>query len=267
MTRNLARITSPLGSVPLQPAALDGCASGRAAEAPAGNSWAWLSRRRPTNAPHADVPTADRARSPKLARLEAALFVADGALSARKLAQMATLADAKEAFALISELNEHYDADHSVFRIERVATGFQLLTRPQLAPWLDRVHHRQAHLKLSAPAMETLAIIAYRQPCTRADVEAIRGVQAAEMIKQLMERHLVRIAGEDDSLGRPYLYGTTRLFLETFGLTNLNGLPLADALRPAASESTETMTEPDAGSTAADAPERGESSDQTQSAA
>src|SRR5690606_11411873 len=106
-----------------------------------------------------------------------------------------------------------------------------MLTRSELASWLDRIHHRQAHLKLSAPMMETLAIIAHRQPCTRADVEAIRGVQSAEMIKQLMDKNLVRVAGEDDSLGRPYLYGTTRLFLETFGLTGLDELPMAEQLR------------------------------------
>ena len=175
-------------------------------------------------------------RTPKMARLEAALFVAEAALSARKLAQVATLADAREAAELVAQLNAAYDADGTAFRVEYVAAGYQLLTRTELAPWLDRVHHRQERLKLSPPSMETLSIIAYRQPCTRADVEAVRGVQSAEIIKQLMERGLVRVAGEDDSLGRPYLYGTTRLFLETFGLTNLDDLPHATTLRPAKPE-------------------------------
>ncbi|WP_166822630.1 SMC-Scp complex subunit ScpB [Thalassoroseus pseudoceratinae] len=173
----------------------------------------------------------DGVRSEKLGRLEAALFVADGALSVRRLTQVATLADAAEAKRLLDELNELYDTSGSSFRIERVASGFQLLTRPAYSNWLRRVHERQSELKLSPPAMETLTIIAYRQPVTRADVEAVRGVQSAEMIKQLMERGLVRICGEEDTLGRPYLYDTTRQFLEVFGLRSLDDLPMADRLR------------------------------------
>ena len=91
--------------------------------------------------------------------------------------------------------------------------------------------------------LETLAIVAYRQPLTRADLEAVRGVQSAEMLKQLMERELVRIAGEDDSLGRPFLYETTRKFLELYGLQTLDDLPLAERLRrirPAKSEPAES---------------------------
>lgn len=166
-----------------------------------------------------------------MARLEAALFVADSALSAKKLSQIAVLADVRETLDLIEQLNVAYDGGRSPFRIEQVAAGFRLLTRSELSPWLDRVHERQARLKLSPPVLETLAIIAYRQPCTRAEVESVRGVQSAELIKQLMERNLVRVCGEDDSLGRPYLYGTTRLFLETFGLTDLKDLPWSERLR------------------------------------
>lgn len=170
-------------------------------------------------------------RTPKMARLEAAMFVAEGALSSRRLAQLATLADHSEAKLLIDALNAAYDHNGSAFRIERVATGYQMLTRPQFAPWLDRIHQRHVALKLSPPALETLTIIAYRQPLTRADIEAVRGVQCAEILKLLMERGLVRIAGEDDSLGRPYLYETTRRFLELFGLRSLDGLPMAGDLR------------------------------------
>jgi segregation and condensation protein B len=93
------------------------------------------------------------------------------------------------------------------------------------------LQHREAELKLSQPALETLAVIAYRQPITRADVEAIRGVQSAEMIRQLMERGLVRMGGTDDALGRPFLFVTTPQFLENFGLQDLSDLPLADRLR------------------------------------
>lgn len=170
-------------------------------------------------------------RSPKMARVEAALLVSDSALSARKLVQLATLADPLEARQLIDRLNAAYDRCGSAFRIEQVATGYRLLTRPQYAMWLGKLHQRQAQLKLTPPALETLTILAYRQPLTRADLEAIRGVQCTEILKMLMERGLVRIAGEDDSLGRPFLYETTRKFLETFGLKSLADLPGADQLR------------------------------------
>jgi segregation and condensation protein B len=174
---------------------------------------------------------AEGARTRKTARVEAVLFVSDAALSARRLAQLATLADSGEATRIIEQLNLAYDRDGSAFRIERAANGYLLLTRPVFARWLDRLHQRQSEMKLSPPALETLAVIAYRQPITRADVEAVRQVQCTEMLKQLMERGLVRIAGEDNSLGRPYLYETTRKFLEVYGLRSLDDLPMADRLR------------------------------------
>lgn len=179
-------------------------------------------------------PASNRAggiRTPKMARVEAVLLVADGALSSRKLAQFALLSDPTEARTIVRQLNEVYDGVSSSFRIEQVAAGYQLLTRPQFARWLGKLHQRQAELKLTPPALETLAIVAYRQPIIRADIEAIRGVGCTEMLKQLMDRELVRIGGADDSLGRPHLYETTRTFLEVFGLRNLDDLPLADRLR------------------------------------
>lgn len=198
------------------------------------NGWDWRQRlSRKADSTATDYAPTEATRSPKMARLEAALFVTERALSLRKLVQMATLADIKEAQSLIDQLNASYDATGSAFRIEKVAAGFKMFTLPHLSNWLDRINDRQSYMKLSPPAMETLSIIAYKQPCTRADVEAVRGVQAAEMIKQLMEKSLIRVVGEDDSLGRPYLYGTTKLFLESFGLTQLNQLPMAEKLIPA----------------------------------
>jgi segregation and condensation protein B len=176
----------------------------------------------------------DGVRDRKAARVEAVLFVSDGPVSTRRLAQLATLADSSEASRIVNELNAAYDRDGSAFRIERAANGYLLLTRPVYARWLGRVHQRQTAMKLSPPAMETLTVIAYRQPITRADVESVRGVQSTEMLKQLMDRGLVRIAGEDNSLGRPYLYETTRKFLEVFGLRSLDDLPRAEQLRVAA---------------------------------
>ena len=170
-------------------------------------------------------------RSSKMARVEAVLLVSSSALSLRKLTTLATLADPAEARQLIEQLNVAYDRSGSAFRIERIASGYQLLTRPAYSLWLGRLHQREVEMKLSPPAMETLTIVAYRQPITRADLEVVRGVQCAEMLKMLMDRGLVRIAGEDDSLGRPYLYGTTRKFLETFGLQSLDDMPMAEQLR------------------------------------
>ncbi len=184
-------------------------------------------------------------RSAKMARLEAVLLVSESALTHRKLAQFATLADAAEAKLLIDQLNAAYDTDGCAFRVEQVAGGYRLMTRPQFALWLDRLHNRQARTKLSPPMMETLSIVAYRQPVTRAEVEKIRGVQSSEMLKQLMERGLVRIAGEDDSLGRPFLYGTTRQFLEEFGLGKLDDLPMAATLRRVAEPATTDESDPE----------------------
>ena len=177
-------------------------------------------------------------RSAKMARVEAALLVSDGPLSARRLMQLATLADVPETRSLIDRLNTAYDRDGTAFRIERVASGYRLLTRPQFAFWLGKLHHRQAELKLTPPAMETLAIVAYRQPMTRAEIESVRRVQCSDMLKHLMDRSLVRIAGEEDTLGRPFLYETTRQFLELFGLKDLDDLPQAGVLRKRRATST-----------------------------
>ena len=166
----------------------------------------------------------------KLARLEAALIASDKALSARKLAEVAALVDKKEAERLLGDLNARYDAAGTAFRAERVARGYRLLTRRHLAPWLDRLHARPPQHSLSGPALETLTVVAYRQPCTRADVDAVRGVQSTDLLKQLLDKSLIRIAGEDQSLGRPFLYGTTAGFLETFGLKSLLDLPEIEGL-------------------------------------
>jgi segregation and condensation protein B len=177
------------------------------------------------------LPDGGVVRSIRLARLEAALLISEGATPAKKLAQIARLIDAREVQQLLTILNESYDRTRSAFRVEQTATGYALMTRASLSPWLDRLHNRQAEMKLSAPMMESLTIIAYQQPVTRADVEAIRGVQSAEMIRQLMDRGLIRIGGEDDSLGRPFLYETTRQFLTMFGLRQLDDMPNYSSLR------------------------------------
>jgi segregation and condensation protein B len=173
-------------------------------------------------------------RAAKLARVEAALFLAREALSTRKLAELAGLADGTEARGLIRELGRRMRRRGSAMLPVEVAHGVLLMTRPQLADWIAKVHAPDEGVRLSAPALETLAVVAYRQPIARADVEAIRGVQCGEMLRVLMERDLLRIVGRADEFGRPFLYGPTRRFLQVFGLGRLEQLPPVDQIRIAA---------------------------------
>lgn len=181
-----------------------------------------------TDTARTEIPLADLSQSEKLRRLEAVLLISREALSSRKLAKLAGLADATEARTLIRRLNQHLEQDGRAYRIEEVAGGMTMLTRPQFAPWLRRLAHVPNVTKLPQSAMETLAVVAYRQPVLRADIESIRGVGCSEVLKQLMEGELVRICGRSEELGRPYLYGTTKRFLQIFGLRSADRLPRAD---------------------------------------
>jgi segregation and condensation protein B len=165
------------------------------------------------------------ARDEKLALVEAALLAADEPLTARRLALVTGLDDAALVRRLLSKLQTLYDEEGSAFQIHEIAGGFQLLTRPEYHPWLLRLRQSGHDLRLSPAARETLAIVAYRQPIMRADIEAVRGVQCGDVLRLLMEKGLVRIAGRHDSLGRPVLYGTTKKFLQVFGLRSLKDLP------------------------------------------
>ena len=190
-------------------------------------------------APYAPVATGrirpvervSEARDRRLARVEAVLFLADEPLNTRKISQLANLADGTEARTLIRRLNELYDRRGTAFRAEEVAGGYQLLTRRKFAGWLRRLVRTHVEARLSTPALETLAVVAYRQPVTRGEIEAVRGVQCDEMLRQLMDRDLLKIVGRSEDLGRPFLYGTTRRFLQFFGLRHLDDLPRAAELR------------------------------------
>jgi segregation and condensation protein B len=157
--------------------------------------------------------------------VEAALVAADEPLTTRRLAAVAALEDASEARRLVRKLQSLYEQEGSAFQVEELAGGFQLLTRPQYHPWLARLKRSGLDLRLSSAARETLAIVAYRQPIMRADIETVRGVQCGDVLRMLMEKGLVRIAGRHDSLGRPVLYGTTKKFLRVFGLRSVKDLP------------------------------------------
>lgn len=169
-------------------------------------------------------------RSAELARLEAALFLAREPLTTRRLAKLARLDDGTRARVLIRELRQLQEASGSAVRVESIAGGFQLLTRGAFGPWVKRLLERPAGGRLSAAALETLAIVAYRQPVTRAEIEAIRGAGSEELLRQLLERDLVAIGGRAEELGRPNVYVTTRRFLAAFGLARLEELPPIEPL-------------------------------------
>ena len=162
--------------------------------------------------------------------LEAILFVTDEPLTESKLAGIVETT-AKQVRESIESLNAKYAAENHAFRIEQIAGGYQMLTLNTYNFWLKKMLRARSDNKLSPAAMETLAIIAYKQPIIRADIEAIRGVAVGEVIRSLMYKGLVKITGRAEILGRPMLYGTTKKFLEIFGLNSLKDLPKAEELK------------------------------------
>jgi segregation and condensation protein B len=162
--------------------------------------------------------------------VEAVLFAVQEPISARKLSDIVGDTEAKEIQEVIRQLREEYDTHDRVFQIEEIANGFQLLSRPEYHEWISKIRKKSSENKLSQQALETLAIIAYKQPIIRADIEAIRGVQSGQMIRALIERGLVKITGRDEVLGRPLLYGTTTKFLDHFGLKSTKDLPKVEDL-------------------------------------
>jgi len=162
--------------------------------------------------------------------VEAVLFASDEPLSAVRLANIVD-ATTQQIRTAVDELNEKYKTNRNAFRIEKIAGGFQMLTLSPFNHWLKKLLRVRSESKLSPAALETLAIIAYKQPVIRADVEAIRGVAAGEMIRNLMYKGLVKVIGKAEIVGRPMLYGTTKKFLETFGLNSIKDLPKIEELK------------------------------------
>ena len=164
--------------------------------------------------------------------LEAALFSSAHPVAASDLKAMAADGEtsADDVVAALRELKRHYDDDgHGVELIE-VAGGWQILTRPEFTETIERAQLAARPQRLSAAALETLAIVAYRQPIGRAEIEDIRGVGCGQMLKSLHERELIEVVGRGEGMGRPLLYGTTPGFLEQFALRHLGELPRADEL-------------------------------------
>jgi segregation and condensation protein B len=162
--------------------------------------------------------------------LEAALFSAARPLTAEELGTLdaeASLADVRMA---LEQIREHYDFDQHGIELVELAGGFQILTRPVHAAAIERAQFSVRAPRLTAATLETLAVIAYRQPVGRAEIEEIRGVSAGGVLRSLQERGLIEVVGRSEGMGRPLLYGTTPLFLELLGLRDLTDLPRAEEL-------------------------------------
>ena len=183
-----------------------------------------------------ETPCADQSIE---SRVEAVLLSISRPLSETKLVDMLGLgsASAKDKMPVtmvkqaIDHLNTEYAQSGISFRIERLAGGWQLLTLSKFGPLLTRVHGAKLQGRLTPAALDTLAIIAYRQPTLRSELEAVRGVACGDVLRGLMERRLVRITGRAEELGRPMLYGTTSEFLRVFGISRIEDLPQARELR------------------------------------
>jgi len=160
----------------------------------------------------------------------ALLFSADEPLSVRKLTSILEHVPAEEIKEGIDRLRKRFDDETWSIVLERVAGGYQLSSRPEYAKYIARLYSGRRKLRLSRAALETLAIVAYKQPITRAEIENLRGVGCGSVVSNLMERTLVRITGKAKVLGAPFLYGTTQEFLEYLGLNSLKDLPSLEEL-------------------------------------
>ncbi len=184
--------------------------------------------RDPAQTPEADL-------DPRLlASVEAVLLALDKRLPASRIAEALALEEggADLVHRAVQALNSHYEATGRAFRVEHVAGGYRLMTLPDYAGPVAAVRGMRDSAKLSRAAIETLSIVAYRQPITRAEIEAIRGVAAGEVLRTLLDKRLITIVGRAQELGRPMLYGTSKRFLETFGLRSIKDLPPIDAEAP-----------------------------------
>ncbi len=171
------------------------------------------------------------------AALEALLMTADRPLKPQAIIDPLNLLDPKSGpidqstlDQAIDALNEDYESTGRSFRIERVAAGYRIMTLPDFAPVVAAMHRARAGTRLTRTQLETLSIIAYRQPVTRAELENIRGVACGDIVRALMDRQMVKITGRAEVLGRPMLYGTTQRFLDTFGLSSIKDLPKPEEL-------------------------------------
>lgn len=200
--------------------------------------------------------------------VEALLFASDMPLEPERIREVLDLENARAARELLGELVARYEAEPRGLAIVEVGGGFRMVTRPELAPWLVRLARARTRVRLSRPALETLAIIAYKQPVSKPELDAVRGVNSDAVLENLLERRLIRIGGRKEAPGRPFLYETTREFMVAFGLRDLNDLPkiegelvipelAPESLAAAAESHGEAETQQDPGAGGADVPPRG----------
>lgn len=179
--------------------------------------------------------------------VEAILFATDAPVSAAKIAQILAVGTAGDVKDHVQSLNDKYAETQMSFRIDHIAKGYQMLTLPAYKPWLTKLLRVRGESRLSPAALETLAVVSYRQPVLRAEIESIRGVAAGDMLNRLRELNLVKIVGRAEEIGRPMLYGTTKHFLEVFGLGTLDDLPeIEDVIPPPPPPDAETNEAHDA---------------------
>ena len=157
--------------------------------------------------------------------VEALLFASDTPVEADRIAEVLDLESPAAAREVVEALRARLEAEGRALQVIEVGGGFRLVTRPDVAPWLVKLARSRTRSRLSRPALETLAIIGYRQPVSRPEVDAVRGVNSEAVLDNLLERRMIRIAGRKESPGRPFLYETTREFLVAFGLRDLGDLP------------------------------------------
>jgi segregation and condensation protein B len=178
--------------------------------------------------------------------IESLLFVSEDPLTVEKLKQVLETVDTKEIRSALESLAAQYDARGGGFKLAEVAGGWQLRSRPEYNQWIKRMLQPPPQ-RLSRAALETLAIVAYNQPIIRADIEHIRGVDCGGVLRQLLERKLIRVLGRKEIPGRPLIYATTKLFLELFELKDLRDLPSPKEIEEmgAAAEAAEAATAPE----------------------
>lgn len=164
-----------------------------------------------------------------LSIIEGILFVSPTPVSARRLQGILDGLSLSEIKSYLQKLQNAYEQRGGALEVKEVAGGFQIYTRPELSPWIRRFTSKKP-VRLSRPSLETLAIVAYNQPISRAEIEAIRGVDSQKAIRSLLEKGMIRVVGRKEVAGRPLLYGTTRRFLEHFGLKDLSSLPSREEL-------------------------------------
>ncbi len=181
------------------------------------------------------TPAPSPANDPALLRraLEGLLFITDRPLSAGELCKLVNVRDQDRIVAAVEELRRELEDRNLGYRLIAVAEGWQMATRPELAPYMRKLFSDRATMRLSTAAQETLSIISYKQPLTRAEVEEIRGVEVIAALETLLEKRLIKVVGRRETVGRPLMYGTTMEFLRHFGLRSLEDLPPLDRFAPA----------------------------------